>query len=57
MAKNMIFHDGWLQAGCGKSLLHEETEIRSVREQLLQKRQQQAQQKQTPKKHRDSHER
>ena len=38
------------------SLLREETEIRSVRERLLQ-RQQQAQQKQTPKKHRDSQER
>ena len=38
------------------SLLREETEIRSVRERLLQRRQQ-AQQKQTPKKHRDSQER
>ena len=38
------------------SLLREETEIRSVRERLLQ-RQQQAQKKQTPKKHRDSQER
>ena len=39
------------------SLLHEEAEIRSVREQLLQKRYQQAQQNQTPKKNRDSRER
>ena len=38
------------------SLLREETEIRSVRERLLQRRQQ-AQQKQAPKKHRDSQER
>ena len=53
-------YDFSMMAGCKQdvaNLLHEETEIRSVREQLLQKRQQQAQQKQTPKKHRDSHER
>lgn len=52
-------YDFAMMAGCKQevaSLLHEETEIRSVREQLLQKRQQ-AQQKQTPKKHRDSRER
>ena len=39
------------------SLLHEEAEMRSVREQLLQRRYQQAQQKQTPKKSRDNWER
>ena len=52
-------YDFAMMAGCKQdvaSLLQEETEIRSVREQLLQKRQQ-AQQKQTPKKHRDSRER
>ena len=52
-------YDFALMAGCKQdvaSLLHEETEIRSVREQLLQKRQQ-AQQKQTPKIHQDSRER
>ena len=52
-------YDFAMMAGCKQevaSLLHEETEIRSVREQLLQRRQQ-AQQKQTPKKHRDSRER
>ena len=52
-------YDFAMMAGCKQevaSLLHEETEIRSVREQLLQRRQQ-AQQKQTPKKHRDNRER
>ena len=53
-------YDFAMMAGCKQevaSLLHEETEIRSVREQLLQRRYQQAQQKQTPKKNRDSRER
>ena len=53
-------YDFAMMAGCKQdvaSLLQEETEIYSVREQLLQRRYQQAQQKQTPKKHRDSQER
>ena len=53
-------YDFAMMAGCKQdiaSLLHEEAEIRSVREQMLQRRHQQAQQKQTPKKHRDSQER
>ena len=53
-------YDFAMMAGCKQdvaSLLHEEAEIRSVREQLIQRQYQQAQQKQTPKKHRDSQER
>ncbi len=53
-------YDFAMMAGCKQevaSLLHEEAEIRSVREQLLQRRHQQTQQKQTPKKHRDNRER
>ncbi len=53
-------YDFAMMAGCKQevaSLLHEETEIRSVREQLIQRRYQQTQKKQTPKKHRDSRDR
>ena len=53
-------YDFAMMAGCKQevaSLLHEETEIRSVREQLLQRRYQQMQQKQTPKKSRDNRDR
>ena len=50
----MMMHDSKRDVA---SLLHEDAEIRSIRERLRQKQQQQAQQKQTKKKSRDSWER
>ena len=50
----MMMHDSKRDVA---SLLHENAEIRSIRERLRQKQQQQAQQKQTKKKSRDSWER
>ena len=51
---SMMMHDSKRDVA---SLLHENAEIRSIRERLRQKQQQQAQQKQTKKKSRDSWER
>ena len=50
----MMMHDSRRDVA---NLLHEEAEVRSVRERLRQKQQQQAQQKQNKKKSRDSWER
>ena len=50
----MMMHDSKRDVA---NLLHEEAEVRSIRERLRQKQQQQAQQKQNRKKSRDSWER